>query len=432
MKVTFINPNFSSSRSGDAMEPLAFAILSALTPRDVTRVLYDERVEAVPLEDPTDLVAISVKTFTAKRAYAIAARYRARGVPVVMGGIHTTLVPEEAALHADAVVTGDAETVWPRVLEDFSTGRLAGTYTGGNEMPLTGLVFDRSIFHGKRYLPIACVQFGRGCRYACDFCSVHSFYGNTRRFRPVEEVVSEIACLGNRRLMFVDDSLFLDFDAAKELLERMIPLRVRWVCQVSIECARDAELLALMRRSGCCGAFIGLESLEPPCLDQMKKSQNMRLDYVWALARFRENGILVCGSFVFGYDADTPASVRAAVDFSLGNKLCLAHFNVLFPAPGTRLYDRLRRERRIRFDAWWLDEDFHYGDCCFVPRRMSAGDLERAVREARRRFNTLGSLFRRALDLKANACGLVRFFLFLAVNLINRREILRKQGMRIG
>ena len=432
MKVTFINPNFSSSRSGDAMEPLAFAILSALTPRNVTRELYDERVEAVPLEEPTDLVALSVKTFTAKRAYAIAARYRARGVPVVLGGIHPSLVPEEAAHHADAVVIGDAETVWPQVLEDFRKGRLAKTYVGGNHMPLTGLVFDRSIFHGKKYLPIACVQFGRGCRHACEFCSVHSFYGNTRRLRPVEEVVSEIAHLGSRRLMFVDDSLFLDFDAAKQLLERMIPLRVRWMCQVSIECAHDLGLLALMRKSGCFGAFIGLESLEPASLGQMKKSQNLHLDYTRALARFRENGILVCGSFVFGYDADTPASVRAAVDFALSNKLCLAHFNVLFPAPGTRLYDRLHGERRIRFDAWWLDEDFHFGDCCFVPRGMSTGDLERAVLEARRRFNTLGSLLRRALDLKANARGLVRFILFLAANLVNRSEVRKKQGMRFG
>ncbi|HVP18343.1 MAG TPA: radical SAM protein, partial [Spirochaetia bacterium] len=419
MKVTFIKPNFTSSRSGDAMEPLAFAVLSALTPRGVTRVLYDERVETVPLEERTDLVALSVETFTAKRAYAIAARYRARTVPVVMGGIHPTLLPDEAALHADAVVIGDAETVWPRLLEDFRSGKLAKMYTGGNQVPLTGIVFDRTIFQGKKYLPIACVQFGRGCRYACEFCSVHSLYGNTRRLRPVEEVVSEIEHLGSRWLMFVDDSLFLDVDAAKELLERMIPLRVRWVCQVSIECARDAGLLALMRRSGCIGAFIGLESLEPASLGQMKKSQNLHLDYTRALARFRENGILVCGSFVFGYDADTPASVQDALNFALSNRLCLAHFNALFPAPGTRLYDRLRRERRIRFDSWWLDEDFHYGDCCFAPRGMSTGDLERAVLEARRRFNTLGSLLHRALDLKANARGPVRLVLFLAANLVN-------------
>lgn len=414
------------------MEPLAFAILSALTPRDVARVLYDERVEVVPIEEPTDLVALSVKTFTAKRAYSIAALYRARGVPVVMGGIHPSLVPEEAALHADAVVIGDAEGAWPRVLEDFRKGTLAKTYAGGNLLPLTSLVFDRSIFRGKRYLPIACVQFGRGCRYACEFCSVHSFYGNIRRTRPVEEVVSEIALLGSSRLMFVDDNFLLDSDAAKELLERMIPLRVRWVCEISIECALDAELLALMRRSGCIGAYIGLESLDPASLGQMKKPQNMRLDYAQAVARFRENGILACGSFVFGYDADTPASVKAAVDFALHNKLCLAHFNILFPAPGTRLYDRLRRERRIRFDTWWLDDDFHYGDCYFVPRRMSPGDLERAVVEARRRFNTLASILRRGLDLKANARGPVRFILFLIVNLVNRREIRKKQGLRFG
>ena len=432
MKVTFINPNFSSSRSGDAMEPLAFAVLSGLTPPDVTRVLYDERVEAVPVEEPTDLVALSVKTFTAKRAYAIAACYRARGVPVVMGGIHPSLVPEEAGLHADAVVIGDAEGAWPMVLEDFRKGTLERTYSGGNELPLTGLVYDRLIFRGKRYLPIACVQFGRGCRYACEFCSVHSFYGNNRRTRPVEEVASEIALLGSRRLMFVDDNFLLDSDAAKELLERIIPLRLRWVCQISIECAFDPELLALMRKSGCMGAYVGLESLDPASLGQMKKPQNICLDYAQAIANFHENGILVCGSFVFGYDADTPASVQTAMEFALRNKLCLAHFNILFPAPGTRLYDRLLGERRIRFDAWWLDDDLHYGDCCFVPRRMCPGDLERAVAKARRRFNTLASILRRALSFRTKPCGPVRFVLFLIINLVNRREIRKKQGLRFG
>jgi radical SAM superfamily enzyme YgiQ (UPF0313 family) len=414
------------------MEPLAFAILSGLTPPEVERVLYDERVEAIPFEEPTDLVALSVKTFTAKRAYAISARYRARGIPVVMGGAHPSLVPEEAARHADALVIGDAEGAWPRVIADLRDGRLEKTYAGGTAAPLAGLVFDRTIFRGKRYLPIASVEFGRGCRYACDFCVVHAMYGSTRRIRPVEEVTAEIARLGTRRLMFVDDNLLLDSEAARMLMERLVPLRVQWACEISVDAAFDPGLIALMRRSGCMAVYLGLESLDSASLGQMGKRQNLRLDAGEAVARFRRNGILTCGSFVFGYDADTPGSVQAAVDFSLRNKLCLAHFNILFPTPGTALHARLLREQRIRFDPWWLDDGFRYGDCYFMPRRMSPEDLEHAVFDARRRFNTPSSIFQRALDPRTNARGLARLVIYLAVNLVNRREIYRKQGLRLG
>jgi radical SAM superfamily enzyme YgiQ (UPF0313 family) len=194
MRLTLIRPNLGDYRSSDAMPPLAMGILAARAPQcDIT--FYDEKVEGVPLDESADLVALSVETFTARRAYAIADAYRDRGVPVVMGGYHPTFLPEEALEHADAVVVGDAEGAWEQLLADFEGGRLQQRYAGGNDKPLTDYRIDRSIYRGKNYGPVELVQFGRGCRFACDFCSIHSFYGTALRVRPLEGLLAEIETL---------------------------------------------------------------------------------------------------------------------------------------------------------------------------------------------------------------------------------------------
>ena len=432
MRIKFINPNFTSARSGDAMEPLAFAILAGLTPPDVEKVLNDECVEAVKLDEPADLVALSVKTFTAKRAYAIAAYYHERGTPVVMGGIHPTLYPEESAIHADSVVIGDCESVWPRVVEDARAGKLCRLYRGDPHYSLANLVFDRSIFRGKRYLPVRPIQFGRGCRFACDFCCVHTYYGGIFRQRPVDEVVEEIASLGSRNFIFVDDNLLLSSDSTKELLKRIALLRIRWACELSVDAAFDTELLELMERSGCVAAYLGLESLNPGNLAQMGKAKSLRRDYTEAISRFKNHGVMVCGSFLFGYDEDTRETIENACAFSIRNKLCLSHFNIAFPAPGTRLYERLLAEKRILFDRWWINDDFRYGECYFRPMKMGVDELKRTIIEVRRQFNSCASIFRRAFDRRANSRNIWNFIFYWIANLINRREVYRKEGLRFG
>ena len=174
MKLTLIRPNLGDYRSSDAMAPLGLAILAARAP-DCEIAFYDERIEPVPLDAQTDLVALSVETYTARRAYEIADAYRARGMPVVMGGYHPTFLPDEALRHADAVVIGDAEGVWERLLDDARAGRLEARYVGDAERPMIDYAIDRRIFDGKRYAPVEVVQYGRGCRFACEFCSIHSF-----------------------------------------------------------------------------------------------------------------------------------------------------------------------------------------------------------------------------------------------------------------
>ncbi|MCB0161884.1 MAG: cobalamin-dependent protein, partial [Caldilineaceae bacterium] len=235
MRIAFIRPSMTGARSRDAMEPLVFAILAALTPRDVETVLYDERLESIPFDAPTDLAAITVETYTARRAYQIADAYRARGVPVVMGGYHPTFLPDEALRHADAVVIGDADGIWPDVVRDAARGRLHARYQQDELPPLDRIRPDRHIFAGKRYAPAALVQYGRGCRYACEFCSIRAFYGSNLRQRPVDEVVAEIRAAGQKHVFLVDDNIFVDVPKAKELFAALIPLGIRWSCQVSID-----------------------------------------------------------------------------------------------------------------------------------------------------------------------------------------------------
>jgi radical SAM superfamily enzyme YgiQ (UPF0313 family) len=433
VKITFIRPNMSDMRSADAMEPLVFAILAELTPPDVETVLYDERLEAIPYDEPTDLVALTVETYNARRAYQIAAQFRQRGVPVVLGGYHPTFLPDEAAQFADAVVIGDAERLWPQVVQDIRAKRLRRIYQQSGYPSLEGTKPDRTIFRGKRYAPAALVQYGRGCRFACEFCSIHAFYGFNLRQRPVAEVVAEIEALDRKHIFLVDDNIFVDVPKAKELFQALIPLKIRWSCQVSIDVAQDDALMKLLEQSGCTTAVIGFESLDEHNLAQMKKKWNLKHgDYATSVQKFRDHGVMIYGSFVFGYDHDTVDSFERSVEFALRSKFYLANFNPLTPMPGAKLYQRLQSEGRLIHDRWWLAPDYTYGQATFHPRGMSAEQLTAGCFRARRQFNEYNSIFRRALDFKTNCRDPYRLGLHLASNIVSRREILKKQGRRLG
>ena len=432
MRITFIKPSMTTGVLGDALEPLAFGILAALTPPDVERTLYDERIEPIDFDAPADLVAISCDTYSARRSYQIAAAYRSRGVPVVLGGYHPTLWTDEALQFADAVVVGDAEDTWPAVVEDVRQGRLQRIYRS-QYPPLNGLRVDRRVFAGKKYGPMRLVQFGRGCCHGCDFCSIHAFYGNRIRTRPVEETFAEIEALGARSIIFTDDNLFADTAGAIELLRRLKPLKLHWSCQAMLDVAGDDALLALMAESGCLAVTVGLESLRDDNLAQMHKGRNQTSrDYAEAVQKFHDHGIMVYGSFIFGYDHDTVWDFAPSLEFAIGQKLLLANFNPLIPMPGTPLYARLRAEGRLIHDAWWLDPSYRYGAAPFHPRGMTADELTAGIYWIRTEFNRLGSILRRGLNRKANTRSLYNAGAYLACNWINRREIHRKQGLPLG
>ncbi|WP_137128459.1 radical SAM protein [Roseomonas sp. HF4] len=433
MKVTFIRPNIFDDRLASAMEVLAFAILKALTPPDVETVLYDERLEPIPYSEDTDLVAMTVETFTARRAYQIADRYRCRGIKVVMGGFHPSMVPDEAALFADAVVIGDAESVWGEIISDARRQTLKPVYRGDDQRGLDGVRFDRSIFAGKRYAPMSLVQWSRGCRFNCSFCSIRAFYGSSVRRRPIPEIVAEIERLGRRPILFVDDNLFVDVENAKALMRALIPLRIKWCCQVSIDVACEPDLLDLMRRSGCVTALIGFESLEPESLTLMKKRWNLKwIDYATAISRFRDAGIMLWGAFVLGWDQDSPDIFDRTVEFAIRHKLAVAGFNILMPTPGTRLYEELRSEGRLIYDRWWVDPRYRYGEAVFVPRNMTADQFTEGCFRALKEFSSWRSILHRAMDPSTVLRSPMHMLIYSLVNVRLRSEVHRKQFAPFG
>ncbi|MGW8267667.1 MAG: B12-binding domain-containing radical SAM protein, partial [Longimicrobiales bacterium] len=261
----------------------------------------------------------------------------------------------------------------------------------------------------------------------------HAYYGRTLRHRPLEEVAAELEGLRGQKLFLVDDNLFVDVELAGALFRVLGENRIRWACQVSADISLDGDLLDLMAANGCVTALVGFESLHPENLSQMGKRWSQKAgSHGEVVRRFRERGIMVYGTFVFGYDQDTPESFDATVDFAIRSRMCLANFNPLTPTPGTRLYDRLRHEGRLRFPRWWLDPDFHYGDALFEPRGMTPKDLTDGCYRARRGFNTRWATLRRGLDPRANCRTPVHVGLFWVANRVSRREIHRKQGRTLG
>ena len=429
MRIAVVRPAMAARHSRDALQPLVFALLKALTPPGIDVSFHDGLVERLPDDFAADVVALSVETFAARSAYAIADRARARGVRVVMGGYHPSALPDEAAAHADAVVVGDAEDTWPRVVADLAAGRLRPRYASPNDAPLV-VQGDDTAFDRHRYPPLGLVQFSRGCRYSCEFCSIHAFYGAHVRTRPLDLVLDDVRRRPERHLFFVDDNLFADRERARLLFEALVGSGKRWACQISMDVADDPDLLRLMRRAGCFLVLMGFESLEAANLQQMGKGANLHASYARVLARVREAGLMVYGTFVVGYDHDTPATAPALVDFATRQGFSVANFNPLMPMPATRLYDRLDAEGRLLHDRWWLDPGFRYGDAMLRPLGLTPDELTAGCRDARRAFYAAGSIARRALaPVNRRPANLP---LHLAVNLVSRHEIAAKQGSALG
>lgn len=427
-----------------SMEPLPLAVLAGLTPPGVECVLWDDRIEEIPYDEPTDLVAISVEIYTARRSYEIAAEFRRRGVPVVLGGVHPTLAPDEALEHADAVFLGDGEGLWGQVVEDARRGALERVYRARPGVAQAGGVLPRrDLFRGKKYLPVTLMQFSRGCRFACRFCAISSYFDKQHFIRQTHEVLAEIEAQDRRLIFFVDDNLLSNHEAAKAFLRELIPLRIRWVSQASIDMTRDPELMRLLADSGCVGNVIGFESLDRANLRSMAKGPAFRPRfgggrggwdrYSEAVEILRQHHLQTWAAFTLGHDHDTPESIRETADFALDNKFCFGAFNILMPYPGTPLYDRLEREGRLLFDGkWWLHPDYRFNHATFRPRRMAPDELTEACWQARRRWNTPGSVLRRFLDLETHLHTPARALTYLAYNPIYRKETLKKQGMRLG
>ena len=435
MKVTFILPAIGKKQGKKyigtwKMEPLTIAVLQSLTPGDVETEFYDDRIEGIDYETKTDLVAITVETYTAKRSYQIAAEYQKRGIPVVMGGYHVTLIPEEAQAHADSLILGNAESVWPEMIEDARQQKLKPVYRG--DTAFTDAPPDKLIFSGKKYLPISLVETGRGCRHMCEFCAIASYYDCRYYSRRIEHIVADIRLSTNKYHFLVDDNLVADFAHAKALFRAITPLGIKWSGQGTLSMARDTELLKAMKASGCELILIGFESLEEENLRQMNKSWSQAFGEVNELVnRIHDAGIGIYATFVLGYDSDTPKTIEKTLDFARKHSFYTAAFNHLLPFPGTPLYDRLKEQNRLIHDKWWLEEDYHYGEAAFQPKHMSPEELSRCCRSARKEFAGLATVLRRGLHSMKRSSPLM-WSLFWAMNLRLGEEIDEKMNVPLG
>ena len=379
------------------------ARLAAMTPPDWQITFLDDRLEPIDYEIETDLVGLSLETYSSKRGYDIAARFRKRGIPVVLGGYHATLCPEEAKEHADTVCIGEAESIWHEILGDAGTGHLKPFYKGDRTRPLQGLQPDRRIFQGKNYLPVALVETSRGCPFQCNFCSIGAVFQGTYRRRPAQEIVEELRNVHDKYVFFVDDNIVGDPDGARELFEAITPLGIQWMSQGSLHALKDESLILQMARSGCMGLLIGFESLNPQNLVAMGKRINKVDDYRAAVTRLRRSGVFVYGTFIFGYPHDTLESFDESVRFAKQENLFLAAFNHLVPFPGTPLYRDLEAAGNLIYRQWWLSEEYRFGQVPFRPATMNSEEVEENCRRARSAFYTWTSIARRSLELRSNS-----------------------------
>ena len=441
MKITFIKPNIGRREHSlyidqGRMEPLMLGVLAGLTPPDVEVILYDDRMEVIPYDEQTDLVAITVETYTARRSYEIAGEYRQRGVPVILGGMHPTLLPEEAVQQADSIFLGDAETLWLQVVEDARLGKLQQRYQGppGIAQP-GGIMPRRDIFKGKGYLPMALMQYSRGCRFACSFCAVSQYFDKKHYIRRIDEVLKEIAEQERKFVFFVDDNIASDKKALKELCRELIPIKLKWFSQASLDVTKDDELMKLMADSGCVGNVTGFESINRASLRESKKSPNLSgfSNYENEVRILREYGMQTWAAFTLGYDNDTYGSILTTMEFALQNRFTFAAFNILMPYPNTPLYRKLEQEGRLLYDGkWWLHPEYRFNQAAFIPERMTADELTDACHEARKKFNNIPSLLYRFSDIKTNLRTLWSVAAYWKYTTLFRREVYQKHGMRFG
>ncbi len=375
MWIKLISPRMSLRPVDSAFKthmspPLALLILGALTPRQHCVTIADENIERVRHNDRPDLVGITVKVDTAHRSYEIARQYRERGVPVVLGGIHPTSCPEANLPHCDALVIGEAEEVWPELLRDAEAGCLKRTYRRDRPLDMSKTPIPRwELVAGKNYLFTNTLVAGRGCPWQCEFCyNSGENFSRGYQMKPIENILAEIASLGVRHVMFIDDNFIGNPDSARRLVEALMPLGLTWHTAVSADIGRHEDLLDMMAESGCKSLFIGFETIRPDNLVSCRKRQNHVGEYDRTIAAIHDRGMMVDASLVFGFDGDTADVFEQTMDWLISRKIETMTSHIMTPYPGTPLYDHLLRQGRI------IDFDLrHYNtsNVVFRPARMS-------------------------------------------------------------
>jgi len=402
MRIAFIIPRWPKDSFWDVIAfkfpLLSTSLLAGLTPSHHELRIIDESLTEIDFDQEVDLIGITAITPLAPRGYEIADQFRKRGKKVVIGGIHASWLPEEAKKHSDSVVIGEADEVWPEVVEDAERGELKPFYRQEGRTDLSHLpIPKRDLFPRKGYLFHNLVQTTRGCPFDCEFCSVTAFHGKTYRMRPVSEVEKEIQSLERSKayIFFVDDNLVGNLSHAKELLTMLSQYRLRWVSQGPIHSAEDDALVKLMARAGCHGLFIGFESLREENLNLMGKRINRVQAYEKGIQKLHEAGIGVYASFVFGYDYDDASVFDEFIAFAEKNRIDGAFLPILTPFPGTRVYQRLKEEGRLLTEDW---SKYDMATVVFRPKRMTVEELQEGFWKVNRSFYSIPSMLKRVFN----------------------------------
>jgi len=415
MKILLVSPCQDITRRTPAalqIPEIALQVLAALTPEghDVRIVL--EEFEDLDFSLEPDLVGLSLMTANAHRGYTIADHFRKKGAKVVIGGMHASVLPEEAQQHAHAVVVGEGEPVWPDVVADAEAGRLKPLYKSDGPADLTRVPHPRrDLVKGKRFMDLNPVMTTRGCPYNCEFCSVSNIYGRKIRSFPLDWVVDDIKLSGRKYHLILDDNVVGRPDYALDLFEALKPLKILWVGQSSMSFANREDLMRAAYDSGCRGLFFGMETVSEESMRRMKKSFRDLKDVADAIQRIQAAGVRFHASLVFGFDTDGPAIFDDTLDFLMKCRVHSATFNILTPYPGTAVYENLKREGRLLTEEW---QHYDHSTVVFQPVRMTPRELAEGQHRVRRAFYRLGSILRRSPH------HLRHPLFFIAVNLAMR------------
>jgi radical SAM superfamily enzyme YgiQ (UPF0313 family) len=396
MKILLVAPSVAPNEKTNKqmmMPQLALIILQGLTPKEHQVVTVDEEAESIDLEHDCDLVGISFMTSNASRAYWLAREFKKRGRTVVLGGVHPTLLPDEALPYGDSVVIGEAEGVWAGLLEDYQNGCLKKIYHNPRPdlsiyVPKDfGKIVKRSLF------ALVPIMTSRGCPYNCDFCCVTDLFGKEIRHVPVDNVVRDIKESGRKNFMFLDDNIIGHPSYAKELFAALKPLKISWVGQASISLlVKGDELLKLAAESGCKGLFIGLESVKEAQMRSLRKLFSSLQGLENALKKMRKAGIFAHASMIFGFDEDTKEVFDDTVRFLIKNKVHTVSFNVLTPYPGTKTFRKMKEEGRLLTDDW---KYYDHSTVVYQPKNMSPYELMAGKIRSRKEFYGAWSILRR-------------------------------------
>lgn len=438
MRILFVTPHVGRKSASSyvrtwQMEPLPIATLAALTPSEHEIVYVDERLGEKLPQERFDVVAIPVETYTAKRSYEIAAQYESLGVPVVLGGYHVSLVPSEASRYASTIVIGFAEDSWPQCLQDLQEhGKMMRAYRSVGKARF--VIPDRSIFRGRPYFPLSCVETGRGCPLTCTFCSITAVTNATYNGRPVESIVEELQASKVRNIFFVEDNFVGNIPHAKNLMRQIAPLGIRWVGQGTLAMTKNQEFMDLMSASGCQGVLIGFESLKEETLIGMDKRINVRYkDYDALTGKLHKAGLGIYGTFLFGADTENEDDIFHTVRRAREMGIFMAAFNHMVPFPGTTLFRELCAQGRIDDQEWWLSPDFRFGDIVFEPKQYTKQRLHELCVEARELFYSWPSIADRLWNnIPGNGTSLKKALSYMWINYLLRREIHEKDGLPLG